>query len=173
MSILKKLIEAIIHRRLAITILMCGIIITKAIHFGIIYRKLVVNHHHEFNRTECDLFVEKLMEFWSFYIIDEILAPIFGKWGAEVVFYIPFLITYLTFAEIFLKVEKELKIRIYYPLKKMWLRRITCSLSEISNGVYKINSSSNVIENAHQLGSQTFAQFMAYRIIQGTNHLLL
>ena len=121
--------------------------------------------------NESDKFIEKMLDDWMYYILEEILDPIFGKFGADLVLNVPFLPVYLTIAEIFFTAKKELKIRVYYPLKKMWLRRTPCILEEISYGVYKIKSSNNAIENAHELGSQTFAQFMAYRIVQGTNHL--
>ena len=170
MSILKKLIEIIIHRRLAITILSCCIIIIYFFYVVFIYKKHV-NPHFEFNHEEIEfeLFMEKMGHYCLDYMTNNILAPIFGEIGAEVVFILYVIILYITFAEMLLTLEKELKIRLYYPLKKIWLRRTSCSLSEISNGVYKINSSNN----AHQLGTQTFAEFMAYRIVQGTNHLLL
>ena len=136
-----------------------------------LYAIKVANSHGKWNKTECDEFIEEMAYDWIYHILEGILDPIFGKYGADLVLNVPFLPVYLIIAEIFFTAKKELIISVYYPLKKMWLRRTPCILEEISYGVYKIKSSNNAIENAHKLGSQTFAQFMAYRIVQGTNHL--
>ena len=59
--------------------------------------------------------------------------------------------------------EKEFEIRLHYPFRKMRLRKYPCIISKISDGTYKIESSSNAV---HQLGANDFAQYMANCIIE-------
>jgi len=70
-----------------------------------------------------------------------------------------------TIFEILLFLEKEIEIRVYYSLRRKWLQKCQCIISGVSDGVYKIELSSNSTHQL-QLGDNNFAQYMANLIIE-------
>ena len=103
------------------------------------------------------------------YICTDFLDPLFGEFltnrSSEFIVVCSGLCLLYTIFEILLFLEKEIEIRVYYSLRRKWLRKCQCIISGISDGVYKIELSSNTTQQL-QLGDNDFAQYMANLIIE-------
>ena len=103
------------------------------------------------------------------YICTDFLDPLFGEFltnrSSEFIVVCSGLCLLYTIFEILLFLEKEIEIRVYYFLRRKWLQKCQCIISRISDGVYKIELSSNSTHQL-QLGDNNFAQYMANLIIE-------
>ena len=110
---------------------------------------------------------EKWIQPWVEFFLYDMLSPFFGEFLNEIIVVSVFacfgLCILYTICDMLLILVKEFEINVYYPLMKMWLRNYPCIISEISDGTYQIESSSNAV---HQLGANNFAQYMANSIIE-------
>ena len=110
---------------------------------------------------------EQILMPWIDFFLHDMLDPIFGKFLNEIIVASIFacfgLCILYTICDLLLFLEKEFEIRLYYPFRKMRLRKYPCIISKISDRTYKIESSSNAV---HQLGANDFAQYMANCIIE-------
>ena len=122
----------------------------------------------EFEKKVTHLMEEKMIDSMD-YILTHYLDPLFGEFltnrSSEFIVVCSGLCLLYTIFEILLFLEKEIEIRVYYSLRRKWLQKCKCIISGISDGVYKIELSSN---STHQLelGDNNFAQYMANLIIE-------